>query len=309
LIPIFEAYVIEITMGSLVLDERTYLLSKEPLVMSSYGRVYLATSEAGDERVIVKVLSEENREMAQKEYANLAKLDHPNIVKVYGLVEHELGICIVMEYLEGDCLFDLIVDSSQLSEEEAVRYTLQIASALDYLHQQGVCHRDVKPDNIIVFDSIAKLIDFGYSETVTDPRVVRIWGTPGYIAPELLELVVLRDLESYQASLGELCATDAFSLGVTLFVMLYGCFPYLGKDSKGIYYQILHGQTYRHRNKYRTVPVSKEIKSLIDYLLDRSPDTRFTVKQLIRYLERHALKRDKNVHQSTIETSRHSIAA
>ncbi len=168
-----------------------------------------------------------------REARSAGVLSHPNIVKVYDLVERpDRTVFMAMEYVRGRNLGELLAAGRRLDFERAVDLTTQVASALDYLHTMGVVHRDIKPANILIDESgQVKLTDFGIA--LLEKRPVGddadlILGTPSYMAPEqLLGREVTR-------------RADVYSLGVVLFEMLVGRRPFEGANVAEVVHQIVH---------------------------------------------------------------------
>lgn len=160
------------------------------------------------------------------------RLSHPNIVTI-----HEVGIdngryYIVMEYLEGENLRERLQRQGAIALKEAVDITLQVLSALEHAHRNGVVHRDIKPENIhLLPDGLVKLTDFGIARIVFEPNITidgQIFGTPSYMSPEQIEG-------------GEIDhRTDIFSVGVVLYEMLTGRKPFTGESIVTITYNIMH---------------------------------------------------------------------
>ncbi|MDZ7728130.1 MAG: serine/threonine-protein kinase [Dehalococcoidia bacterium] len=193
------------------------------------AEVWLAEDLRLDRNVAVKVLTEtvndaeagELAESIQQEARTVARLQHPNIVTVYdaGVVENRHYL--VMEYVEGQSVRQMIEASGHLDQAEAIRYGEQVAAALQYAHEQGVVHCDVKPENIMVTpQGIAKVADFGVAaqvtRTMTPDQARDILGTIAYLAPE-----VLQGQPSAPAS-------DVYSLGLTVYEMAAGQLPFTG---------------------------------------------------------------------------------
>lgn len=187
--------------------------------------VYRAYQRSLNRHVAIKVLApqlsfdQQFVERFQREARAAAKLQHPNIVVIHD-VAHQQGIYyLVMELLEGRTLKQLIEQKGSLTPERAARIVEQVASALDYAHQQGFVHRDIKPANIFVGkDDHTTLADFGIakaaSETQHLTRTGMLIGTPEYMSPE-------------QAEGGEVdYRTDLYALGVVLYQMLAGRVPF-----------------------------------------------------------------------------------
>ena len=164
----------------------------------------------------------ESRARFRREIRTLAFLTHRNVVKIFDLYDDDEAPWAIMEYIEGRSLKDLIHDRGRLSLEEASSVLEQTADALDYLHQQGLVHLDVKPQNLIVQpDGVVKLIDFGLAQPAQTPQELiggSTFGTVSYLAPE-------------QAT-GEKVdvQTDVYALGCVVYEMLSGRPPFDGDE-------------------------------------------------------------------------------
>ena len=190
-------------LGRLVILER--------LGSGAMGAVYAAYDPRLDRRVAVKVLHAGDNARALTEARTLAKLEHPNVVRIHDAGEEDGAVHIVMELATGTPLRAWI--TKERTWKGVVRVLRDAAAGLAAAHRAGVVHRDVKPDNIVVSDDRARIVDFGVA--VTDAAEDAA-GTPRYMAPEVLG--------------GEpaTAASDQFSFGVTLFEALYGERPHEG---------------------------------------------------------------------------------
>jgi serine/threonine protein kinase len=163
-------------------------------------------------------------ERFRKEAAIVDKLNHPNIVALYNLIEQEGEIYLVFEYVEGKTLYALLKEKKRLPLEDCKKVLGEVCEAVHYAHANGVIHRDLKPPNIMLADNgKAMVMDFGLACTVRD-GLTRVShqtnsGTPAYMAPEQHTGVVKRE-------------SDVYSLGVCLYEMLTGELPYTGLDSQ-----------------------------------------------------------------------------
>lgn len=151
-----------------------------------------------------------------KEAIHLSKLNHPNIVKVAESFEHNNTSYYVMEYLDGKCLDDYIMDNMGLSEYEAITFIRQIGSALSYMHSHELLHMDVKPKNVMLKDNRCILIDFGlakqYDEQGQPESSTGLGaGTPGYAPLEQI---------NYNGDKGFAPTIDVYALGATLYKLL-----------------------------------------------------------------------------------------
>ncbi len=166
---------------------------------------------------------------AKREIAILKNLDHPNIEKIYEFYEKENdNINIVMELIDGQELFSKLVKERQFREQSAAIIMYQIFSSIKYCHDNGIIHRDIKAENIIVQDEkhlFVKLIDFGSCEILTKTNLTSTYkvGSPSYIAPEIL------NGEEY-----DYCC-DIWSLGVLLYYLLSGNKPFTGNSEEEMY--------------------------------------------------------------------------
>ena len=178
------------------------------------GKVTVPTSGS-------KVQVERYRAKFRKEAETMAGLDHPNIVSVIDVFEENDTVYYVMPFMAGGSLSDLVKKQGRLSEERALRYVGQVASALKYLHEQRhLCHYDVKPANILLnsYDS-AVLIDFGISKNY-DSEGNETSSTP------VGKSAGFAPLEQYQEMVNEFSpASDVYALGATLYYLVMGKTP------------------------------------------------------------------------------------
>ncbi|MEV4643131.1 serine/threonine-protein kinase [Actinoplanes sp. NPDC049548] len=160
----------------------------------------------------------EGRERSLREARAAAALHHPNIVAVYDIVDHDERPWIVMEFVAGGSLKEMVAGEGPLPVDRAVPIGLQLLSALQAAHAAGITHRDVKPANVLMSgDDVVRLTDFGIAtmqdaETLTEPGAVL--GTPGYLAPEQAQ------------GLTPGPPADVFGLGATLYFALEGVGPF-----------------------------------------------------------------------------------
>jgi len=223
----------------------------------------------------------------------LSTLSHPNIIKLHNVYEDKSTLYIVMEECTGGELFQRIVQKGQYTENDAAKVIKQILSALQYMHQENqIVHCDLKPDNILFLDqtddSLVKIIDFGMSKVL--PRLqylTHLCGTPYYTAPEVIK----------EKKYNHAC--DMWSVGVILFVMIFGYPPFYvdpekyGKyERKAIYEKIKRGFIARVRSTEKHgfgpwfpdhVPVSQEVRHLISKLLEYRVRNRYTAQEALQH--------------------------
>jgi eukaryotic-like serine/threonine-protein kinase len=182
-----------------------------------FGTVYLAEDTWIDKKVALKVPHRQSVDFGEllREPRLLAALNHPNIVTIMTAEKQEDVFFIVMEYVRGETLEEVIARSGALDIPVALDYTCQICNALEHAHKSGVLHRDLRPSNVLVSDSgLVKVADFGTSRFLEiAAHGTTVTGSPPYMAPE-------------QFAGKALFASDIYSLGVTMFQMLTGDLPY-----------------------------------------------------------------------------------
>jgi serine/threonine-protein kinase len=189
----------------------------EPLGSGGFGTVYLAEDTWIDKRVALKVPHRQNLDFGEllREPRLLASLNHPNIVTVITAEKQDNVFFIVMEYVPGETLENLIAAKGALDVAAVLDYACQIANAVEHAHKQGVIHRDLRPANVFVTDKgLLKVGDFGTSRFLEiAAHGTTVIGSPPYMAPEQFEGRAV-------------FASDLYSLGVTMYQMLTGELPY-----------------------------------------------------------------------------------
>ena len=170
-----------------------YIIGKS-IGKGTFGNVKLAVHTITGEKVAIKIL-EKSRikdssdiERVSRELKILKQVNHPNVVKLYEIIETPKQIYLAMEYMPCGELFDYIVSRNKLSEEQACLFYQQILSGLDYLHKSHIIHRDLKPENLLLDqNNIIKIVDFGLSYLETSTELLKTaCGSPCYAAPEMI---------------------------------------------------------------------------------------------------------------------------
>jgi serine/threonine protein kinase len=209
---------------------------------------------------------------AEREARLTARLNHPHVVSVFDVVpDDKTGTpWLVMEYVDGMNLGQLIKQRGKLSIEEAAPLLWQVADALVAAHDAGIAHRDVKPANILVdHEGLAKLTDFGIARVDADPSLTQtgmVTGSPSYLAPEIAS-----------GGRGD-TASDVWSLGATIFHVLAGHPPYeAGDNLLGTLYRIVHDDPPRLEGAGR-------MKVLLDNTMVKDPARRWSMEQVRDFL-------------------------
>ncbi len=245
------------------------------------AEVYAARDRVSDGEVAVKILHahlSEDRDLAERfrrEMAVTRALDHPGIVRVFDLHEHEGRPLFSMELLRGRTLHEKIL-AGPLAPAEAREIAARICEALQAAHRHGVVHRDLKPQNVfLAADGAVKLLDFGLARVAGQSRLTSksaVLGTPGYIAPELL------------AGQRADARADLYSLGATFFEMLSARRPGVTSDP--------YDQRAPTSALQRDPHVAPEDGEILRRALDPDPEQRFLdAGQMLRALRGGAVPR------------------
>jgi len=189
-----------------------------PLGSGGFGTVYLAEDTWLDKKVALKVPHrQQNLDLGEllHEPRLLGSLNHPNIVTVLTAEKQEGLFFIVMEYIAGETLENVIIREGALELTRALDLTVQIANAVDHAHTNNVIHRDLRPGNVLINEQgLVKVADFGTSRVLEiAAHGTTVIGSPPYMAPE-------------QFHGKAVFASDIYSLGVTMYQMLTGMLPY-----------------------------------------------------------------------------------
>ncbi len=234
------------------------------------ARVFLAQDESLHRQVAVKVLADRHSddphfiERFQREARAAARLNHPNIVQVYDQSQTAGMSYIVQEYVEGETLKDLIRRESPIDPRRAITIALQILAALRVAHQQGVIHRDVKPQNILVQpDGKIKVADFGIA-SAGDTEMTEagsIVGTAQYLAPE----------QARGLPVGP--PADLYAVGIVLYEMLSGRVPFEGEAAVTVAMRHVQEAPEALTDRNPLVPVALE--SVVMRALAKDPTQRY----------------------------------
>ncbi|CAJ0583046.1 unnamed protein product, partial [Mesorhabditis spiculigera] len=239
----------------------------------NYACVKLAKHRVTKTEVAIKIvdktrLDQDNLNKVYREIEVLKRLNHPHIIKLYQVIETTNILYLVTEYAPNGEVFDLISRHSRLSEEDARVKFWQLISAIDYCHQNGVVHRDLKAENLLLDQgSNLKIADFGFSNFFKgDEQLNTFCGSPPYAAPEVFEG------RQYSAT-----SLDIWSLGVVLYVFVCGALPFNGPTLQHLRDRVLSG---RFRIPFY---MSQECENLIRKMLVLDPAKRPTIEQIKKH--------------------------
>ncbi|XP_032803678.1 MAP/microtubule affinity-regulating kinase 3-like isoform X7 [Petromyzon marinus] len=249
----------------------TYRLLKT-IGKGNFAKVKLARHTLTGREVAVKIIDKTqlNPSSLQKlfrEVRIMKILNHPNIVKLFEVIETEKTLYLVMEYASGGEVFDYLVAHGRMKEKEARAKFRQIVSAVQYCHQKHIVHRDLKAENLLLdADMNIKIADFGFSNEFTlGSKLDTFCGSPPYAAPEL-----------FQGKKYDGPEVDVWSLGVILYTLVSGSLPFDGQNLKELRERVLRG-------KYR-IPfyMSTDCENLLKRFLVLNPAKRGSLEQIMK---------------------------
>lgn len=218
-------------------------------------------------------LSIEDEQALKDEIQVLNELKHGHIIQLYDVFDERSYIYLVTELMSGGELFDRIVQKAYYNEKEARDLCKILFESIAYCHSKSVAHRDLKPENLLLVskddDSQMKIADFGFAKKAPNDECLSTQcGTPGYVAPEILEGVKY----GLQA--------DMWSLGVIVYILLGGYPPFIESTQKALFRKIRKGEYEFHEQYWKSV--SKGAKDLIKQLLTVDPKNRITAEGALK---------------------------
>ena len=245
---------------------------KGTIGQGAFSKVKLGINKLTGEKVAIKILDkrkikiDSERERVQRELNIMKKLNHINIVKIFQIKEDTIYIYIIMEYIENN-LFFYILKNKYLSEEESSFYFFQIISGIDYIHSQGIVHRDLKPENLLINKTgNLKIIDFGLSNYYCkDGKLLSTsCGSPSYTAPEI---ILGNKYDGF--------FIDIWTIGIILYIMVCGCFPFEDKDNKNALFK----KIVKCKVEYPKF-IPKNAKDLLEKILVCNPEKRINLQEI-----------------------------
>ena len=219
-----------------------------------------------------------------RQEAELMKvLNHPNIIRIRDTFETTSKIFIVMELVSGGDLFDRIIDQGKYPESRARAVMRMLLEAVKYLHDNNIIHRDLKPENILLVDesynSQVKLTDFGLAKKASHEGLKTFCGTPQYFAPEVLERKEVGNVPNSKTQNNRYgFKADMWSLGVVLYIMLSGSFPF---DEENLYDQLRDANYSVNGPEWRDI--SSHAKHFVRSLMTLNPADRLDVTQAMEH--------------------------
>ncbi len=244
---------------------------EKKLGAGAMGVVYLGRHIGLDKMMAVKILppnfgNDPHRvKLFIQEARSAAKLEHPNLIRVYDVGKSENLYYIVMELVEGTDLKELIKEKKKIPPRHAAKIILEAAKGLGEAHKNHIIHRDIKPDNIMLAKGgVVKISDFGLAKTVEPGIAIQeegLMGTPLYMAPEIVD------------GRGADHRSDLYALGVTLYYALSGELPIKGKTLPQIFMSHMRQIPRPLREVDASIP--EELDKIARRLLEKNPDNRY----------------------------------
>lgn len=233
----------------------------------TYGKVQLAINKQTGQEVAIKTIkkskidNEEDMQRVRREIQIMRSIEHPHIIHIYEEFENKDKIVLIMQYAPGGELYEYVSQSKCLDNLEARRLFRQIATAIYYCHQNKICHRDLKLENILLDEkNNAKLADFGLSNVFDKQSQLKTFcGSPLYASPEIVQGSPYKGPE-----------VDCWSLGVLLYTLVYGAMPFDGSNFKRLVKQISDASYFEPSERSPASP-------LIRHLLCADPKKRATI--------------------------------
>jgi len=258
-------------------------------ILSQLGRgatskVYLALDPVSGKQVAVKTanmpMGDAAGQYLQNESTTLGKLDHPNVIKLFADDGNpdEKDQSLVLEYAQNGELFKYIRGSGVLQESMARHFFKQLVEGVEYIHCQGFAHRDLKLENLLLDECFSmKIADFGFSCVLDNRKRRGVIGTKPYMAPEIIRMQHC-----------DLVSCDIFAIGVTLFTLVAGFFPFECASKENRKYQLIEEENWdefwksqeESSTKENPIRFSRSFKSLFERLVCSSPEKRLTTNQI-----------------------------
>ena len=242
-----------------------------------FGKVKLGVHSLTNEKVAIKIFdkgkikNEKEAEYIEREISILKKLNHYNTIKLYNIIQNGNFIFLIQEYVPNGELLHFFENSEiNLKENEICKIYQQIISGIEYLHEVGIAHRDLKLENILLnYKRDIKIIDFGLSNKYNkenEELLQSSCGSPCYAAPEMIKGIKYHGID-----------TDIWSSGIILYLMLCKSFPFNDKNNSKLYQKILGGKF--NLPNY----LSNDAKDLICKLLKVNPSERIKINEIKKH--------------------------
>ena len=279
-IEIYEQFVLNIKLAIGYRKFEDYYEIKKEIGEGRNSHVNLGIHKRTRKLVTIKIIkkneeSKKEEELVRYEIDILKFCHHKNIAHLIDYFETLNSIIIILNYIEGNTLGDYLKENNfNFKESKVANIALQIANGLKYLHKFGIVHRDLKPDNIMITQKDSeikvKITDFGFSKIVSkEEKLIEGFGTLYYAAPEILQNL------PYNKEI------DVWSLGVILYYMFTGFYPFVGKEEAEIEEKIINEPVEFKDGEW--LKISEKVQDLIRKCLEKEPEDRITIDNFINH--------------------------
>jgi calcium-dependent protein kinase len=239
------------------------------------GQVHMATNQSGQKFAVkgfkLHGVGREKKEELESEAEIFLQMDHPHVARLVDVYETDEQLDLVMECMSGGELFKRVTEKKRFTERDAAEAAWQMIVAVNYIHSHGIVHRDIKLENYLYEKEDGdhlKLIDFGFSKIwAPNTKMALSCGTLAYVAPEVLG-------RSYTSK------CDLWSLGVTIFIVLFGYMPFTGTEEAQVR-KIKDGRFTKKKDVWSRV--STKAQDLVEKLLVVDPEKRLSAQQALEH--------------------------
>ncbi|QEU59283.1 Rad53 [Kluyveromyces lactis] len=263
-----------------------YSISDSIVGQGAFATVKKAVERSTGKTFAVKIIHKrkvmDKFDGVKRELDVLQKLNHPRIVKLKDFFEDNDNYYMLMEFVSGGDLMDFVAAHGTVGEDAGREITRQVLEAVKYMHDQGISHRDLKPDNIMIEQDdpvLIKITDFGLAKVQNQNTFLNTFcGTLAYVAPEVIdgknaEDKTNRDLYS--------SLVDMWSIGCLVYVILTGHLPFSGQSQNELFKQIKRGSY--HEGPLKDYRISEEARNFIDCLLNVDPKERMNAGKALQH--------------------------
>lgn len=262
-----------------------FSIKDEVVGQGAFATVKKAVERSTGKTFAAKIISKRkvmgNMDGVARELDVLRKLNHPRVVRLKGFYEDEEFYYLLMEFVSGGDLMDFVAAHGSVGEDAGREITRQVLEGVKYIHSQGISHRDLKPDNILIEQDdpvLVKITDFGLAKVQGNGTFMKTFcGTLAYVAPEVIAGKSGAEENEVRNEYSSL--VDMWSMGCLVYVILTGHLPFSGSTQEQLYKQIKNGSY--HEGPLRDFRISEEAKDFIDSLLQVDPNRRPTAEKAL----------------------------
>lgn len=261
-----------------------FSIKDEVVGQGAFATVKKAVERTTGKTFAAKIMSKRkvmgNMDGVTRELEVLRKLNHPRIVSLKGFYEDEEFYYLLMEFVSGGDLMDFVAAHGSVGEDAGREITRQVLEGVKYIHSQGISHRDLKPDNILIEQDdpvLVKITDFGLAKVQGNGTFMKTFcGTLAYVAPEV---IAGKNNEENEKRNEYSSLVDMWSMGCLVYVILTGHLPFSGSTQEQLYKQIKNGSY--HEGPLKDFRISDEARDFIDTLLQVNPNARPTAQKAL----------------------------